>query len=75
MGHFLNKFSNFAREFWRHSFKQYLPIEVQDGGHVFCTVSDFEGCLGKFVFENVGNKSENDWVKLVALIQGVSMNH
>ena len=30
------------------------------GGNVFCTVSDFEGFPGKFIFENVGNKSAKD---------------
>ena len=30
------------------------------GGHVFCTVLDFELFAGRFIFESVGNKSAKD---------------
>ena len=32
---------------------------------MFWTVSDFEGFPGKFIFENVGNKSTKDWAELM----------
>ena len=42
---------------------QYHFFEIQDGGHVFCTLSKFS----QFVLENVTNKTKTVLVTLIAL--------
>ena len=42
---------------------QYHFFEIQDGGHVFCTLSKFS----QFVLENVRNKTKTVLVTLIAL--------
>ena len=34
--------------------------EIQDGGHVLCTVSKFKVFPSRFAFENVGNRTNTD---------------
>ena len=42
-------------------------FEIQDGGHVFCTVSKFKAFTSRFAFENVSNKTKTVSVTLTAL--------
>ena len=41
--------------------------EIQDGGHVFCTLSKFKAFLSQFAFENVGKRTKTVLVTLIAL--------
>ena len=38
---------------------QYHFFEIQDGGHVFCTLSKFKAFFIQFIFENVRNRTKN----------------
>ena len=46
---------------------QYHFFEIQDGGHVFCTLSKFKAFFGQFVLENVRNRTKTVLVTLIAL--------
>ena len=45
---------------------QYL-FEIQDGGHVACTVSKFQAFASRFAFENVSNRAKTILMTLIAL--------
>ena len=45
---------------------QYHFFEIQDGGHVFCTLSKFEAFFSQFVLENVRNRTKTVLVTLIA---------
>ena len=42
-------------------------FEIQDGGHVFCTLSKFKAFFSQFVLENVRNSTKMVLVTLRAL--------
>ena len=46
---------------------QYHFFGMQDGGHVFCTLSKFKAFFSKFLLENVGNRTKTVLVTLIAL--------
>ena len=42
-------------------------FEIQEGGHVFCTLSKFNIFLSQFALENVQNRTKTVLVTLIAL--------
>ena len=42
-------------------------FKIQDGGHVFCTLSTFKAFLSQFAFENVENRTKTVLMTLIAL--------
>ena len=42
-------------------------FEIQDGGHVFCTLSKFKAFVSQFALENVENRTKTVLVTLIAL--------
>ena len=46
---------------------QYHFFEIQDGGHVFCTLSKFQVFFSQFVLESVRNRTKTVLVSLIAL--------
>ena len=46
---------------------QYHFFEIQDGGHVFCTLSKFKAFFIQFIFENVRNRTKTVLVTLIEL--------
>ena len=45
-------------------------FEIQDGSHVFCTLSKFKAFFSQFVLENVRNRTKTVLVTLIALNTG-----
>ena len=46
---------------------QYHFFEIQDGGHVFCTLSKCKAFLCQFAFGNVGNRTKTVLLTMMAL--------
>ena len=40
---------------------------IQDGGHIFCTLSKFKAFFSHFVLENVRNRTKTALVTLITL--------